>query len=138
MSKAQSLWSKADKFLSLSRKIIINLVTAVVLVVVTFSIIGGISSAFSKEEGVSAQDKILWFKPVGVVVDKSSNSSPTLDSLIIGSVDVQQHELDDLIDVLSNAANDDDLAAVYVNVSELGMYYASAFEIANAVKKNQR
>ena len=134
MSKAQSLWSKADKFLSLSRKIIINLVTAVVLVVVTFSIIGGISSAFSKEEGVSAQDKILWFKPVGVVVDKSSNSSPTLDSLIIGSIDVQQHELDDLIDVLSNAANDDDLAAVYVNVSELGMYYASAFEIANAVK----
>ena len=135
MSKAQSLWSKADKFLSLSRKIIINLVTAVVLVVVTFSIIGVISSAFSKEEGVSAQDKILWFKPVGVVVDKSSNSSPTLDSLIIGSVDVQQHELDDLIDVLSNAANDDDLVAVYVNVSELGMYYASAFEIANAVKK---
>ena len=135
MSKAQSLWSKADKFLSLSRKIIINLVTVIVLVVVTFSIIGGISSAFSKEEGVSAQDKILWFKPVGVVVDKSSNSSPTLDSLIIGSVDVQQHELDDLIDVLSNAANDDDLAAVYVNVSELGMYYASAFEIANAVKK---
>ena len=135
MSKAQSLWSKADKFLSLSRKIIINLVTAVVLVVVTFSIIGVISSAFSKEEGVSAQDKILWFKPVGVVVDKSSNSSPTLDSLIIGSVDVQQHELDDLIDVLSNAANDDDLAAVYVNVSELAMYYASAFEIANAVKK---
>ena len=135
MSKAQSLWLKADKFLSLSRKIIINLVTAVVLVVVTFSIIGVISSAFSKEEGVSAQDKILWFKPVGVVVDKSSNSSPTLDSLIIGSIDVQQHELDDLIDVLSNAANDDDLAAVYVNVSELGMYYASAFEIANAVKK---
>ena len=135
MSKAQSLWSKADKFLSLSRKIIINSVTAVVLVVVTFSIIGGISSVFSKEEGVSAQDKILWFKPVGVVVDKSSNSSPTLDSLIIGSIDVQQHELDDLIDVLSNASNDDDLAAVYVNVSELGMYYASAFEIANAVKK---
>lgn len=134
MSKAQSLWSKADKFLSLSRKIIINLVTAVVLVVVTFSIIGGIGSIFSKEEAMSAQDKILWFKPVGVVVDKSSNSSPTLDSLLIGSVDVQQHELDDLIDVLSNAANDEDLAAVYVNVSELGMYYASAFEIANAVK----
>tara|TARA_Y100000996_G_scaffold389869_1_gene350613 strand:+ start:1337 stop:3175 length:1839 start_codon:yes stop_codon:yes gene_type:complete len=134
MSKVQSLWSKADKFLSLSRKIIINLVTAVVLVVVTFSIIGGISSAFSKEEGVSAQDKILWFKPVGVVVDKSSNSSPTLDSLIIGSIEVQQHELDDLINVLTNAANDDELAAVYVNVSELSMYYASAFEIANAVK----
>ena len=39
-----------------------------------------------------------------------------------------------MIEVLSNAAIDDELAAVYVNVSELGMYYASAFEIANAVK----
>ena len=32
------------------------------------------------------------------------------------------------------AANDETLAAVYVNVSELGMYISSAFELANAVK----
>ena len=135
MSKAQSLWSKADNFLSLSRKILVNLITAIVLIVLTFSIIGGISSIFTQEESISTKDKILWFKPIGVVVDKSSSSSTSLDSLILGSVDVQQHELDDLIEVLSNAAIDDELAAVYVNVSELGMYYASAFEIANAVKK---
>ncbi len=134
MSKAQSLWSKADNFLSLSRKILVNLITAIVLIVLTFSIIGGIGSIFTQEEGISTKDKILWFKPIGVVVDKSSSSSTSLDSLILGSVDVQQHELDDLIEVLSNAAIDDELAAVYVNVSELGMYYASAFEIANAVK----
>tara|TARA_B100001778_G_scaffold69221_1_gene54767 strand:+ start:167 stop:2005 length:1839 start_codon:yes stop_codon:yes gene_type:complete len=134
MSKAQSLWSKADNFLSLSRKILVNLITAIVLIVLTFSIIGGISSIFTQEESISTKDKILWFKPIGVVVDKSSSSSTSLDSLILGSVDVQQHELDDLIEVLSNAAIDDELAAVYVNVSELGMYYASAFEIANAVK----
>ena len=135
MSKAQSLWSKADSFLSLSRKILVNLITAIVLIVLTFSIIGGIGSIFTQEESISTKDKILWFKPIGVVVDKSSSSSTSLDSLILGSVDVQQHELDDLIEVLSNAAIDDELAAVYVNVSELGMYYASAFEIANAVKK---
>ena len=135
MSKAQSLWSKADNFLSLSRKILVNLITAIVLIVLTFSIIGGIGSIFTQEESISTKDKILWFKPIGVVVDKSSSSSTSLDSLILGSVDVQQHELDDLIEVLSNAAIDDELAAVYVNVSELGMYYASAFEIANAVKK---
>ena len=134
MSKAQSLWSKADNFLSLSRKILVNLITAIVLIVLTFSIIGGIGSIFTQEESISTKDKILWFKPVGVVVDKSTSSSTSLDSLILGSVDVQQHELDDLIEVLSNAAIDDELAAVYVNVSELGMYYASAFEIANAVK----
>ena len=134
MSKAQSLWSKADNFLSLSRKILVNLITAIVLIVLTFSIIGGIGSIFTQEESISTKDKILWFKPIGVVVDKSSSSSTSLDSLILGSVDVQQHELDDLIEVLSNAATDDELAAVYVNVTELGMYYASAFEIANAVK----
>ena len=39
-----------------------------------------------------------------------------------------------MIKVLNNAATDEKLAAVYLNVSELGMYYASAFDIANAVK----
>ena len=134
MSKVQSVWSKADKFLTLSRKIIINLATVVVLVVITFSLIGGIGSFFSEEESISTEDKILWFKPVGVVVDSSSSSSTSFDALLLGSTDVQQHELKDLIKVLENAADDESLAAIYINVSELGMYYASAFELANAVK----
>ena len=134
MSKVQSVWSKADKFLTLSRKIIINIATVVVLVVITFSLIGGIGSFFSEEESISTEDKILWFKPVGVVVDSSSSSSTSFDALLLGSTDVQQHELEDLIKVLKNAADDENLAAIYINVSELGMYYASAFELANAVK----
>ena len=134
MSKVQSVWSKADKFLTLSRKIIINIATVVVLVVITFSLIGGIGSFFSEEESISTEDKILWFKPVGVVVDSSSSSSTSFDALLLGSTDVQQHELEDLIKVLKNAADDESLAAIYINVSELGMYYASAFELANAVK----
>ena len=134
MSKVQSVWSKADKFLTLSRKIIINIATVVVLVVITFSLIGGIGSFFSQEESISTEDKILWFKPVGVVVDSSSSSSASFDALLLGSTDVQQHELEDLIKVLKNAADDESLAAIYINVSELGMYYASAFELANAVK----
>ena len=73
MSKVQSVWSTADKFLTLSRKIIVNLFTIVVLIVITFSLIGGIGSFFSEEESISTKDKILWFKPVGVVVDSSSN-----------------------------------------------------------------
>ena len=134
MSKVQSVWSKADKFLTLSRKIIINIATVVVLIVITFSLIGGIGSFFSEEESISTEDKILWFKPVGVVVDSSSSSSASFDALLLGSTDVQQHELEDLIKVLKNAADDESLAAIYINVSELGMYYASAFELANAVK----
>ena len=134
MSKVQSVWSKADKFLTLSRKIIINIATVVVLVVITFSLISGIGSFFSEEESISTKEKILWFKPVGVVVDSSSSSSASFDALLLGSTDVQQHELEDLIKVLKNAADDESLAAIYINVSELGMYYASAFELANAVK----
>ena len=54
--------------------------------------------------------------------------------MLLGSADIKQHELDDLLEVLNNAATDENLSAVYVNVTELAMYFASAFEIANAVK----
>ena len=134
MSKAKSIWSKADSFLSLTRKILVNSFTAIVLVVLTISILGFLGSFFEAEEEINTQDKILWFKPVGVVVDNSTSSATSLDSLILGATEIQQHELSDLIEVLDNAATDENLAAVYVNVSELGMYYASAFDIANAVK----
>ena len=134
MEKPQSLWSKADKFLSLTRKVLVNTFTAVVLIVITFSILGGIGSMFTQDEVIDTQDKILWFKPSGVVVDSVIDSTPSFDALVLGGTSVQQHELKDLLKVLNNAAEDESLAAVYVNVSELGMYYASAFEIANAVK----
>jgi len=134
MSTAKSIWSKADKFLTITRKIIVNAFTAIVLVVITFSILGGVGAMFTPEEKIDTNGKILWFKPVGVVVDSSTSSSTSLDSLILGSTDIKQHELNDLIEVLTKAASDDSLAAVYINVSELGMYYASAFDIANAVK----
>ncbi len=134
MSKTQSIWSKADNFLSLSRKIILNSLTVIFLIVVTFSILTGIGSAFSPEEKIDTKNKILWFKPIGVVVDKATSASSSIDSLILGSTNTQQHELNDLLDVLNNAAQDENLDAIYINVSELAMYYASAFEIANAVK----
>ena len=134
MSKPQSLWSKADRFLTLSRKIVLNTFTALLLIIITFSILGGIGSMFSSEEGIDKQDKILWFKPIGVVVDSEVIGTPSFDSLLLGGGDVEQHELEDLLSVLNNAAKDDSLSAVYINVSELGMVFSSAFEIANAVK----
>ena len=136
MSKIKSIWSQADKFLTLARKILVNTVTAIVLIVFTFAILGGVGSLFSPEEEIDTENKVLWFKPIGVVVDSSVNSSPSFsfDSLALGGGTVQQHELKDLLKVLDMAAEDESLAAVYVNVSELGMYTSSAFELANAVK----
>ena len=134
MSKAKSIWSRADTFLSLTRKILLNSFTVVILILLTISMFGILGSLFEAEEEIDVQDKILWFKPVGVVVDSSSTSSASLDSLLLGSTDIKQHELDDLIDALTKAATDESLEAVYINVSELGMYYASAFDLAKAVK----
>ena len=133
MSKAQSIWSKADNFLTLTRKIFLNSATVLVLIFITFSMIAAIGTIFSSEEKVDTENKVLWFKPVGVVVDANTTSAPTIED-ILGNISTQQHELDDLLKVLEKAATDDSLSAVYVNVSELGMFYASAFEIANAVK----
>jgi len=137
MSEKQSIWAKADSFLTTTRKIIVNSLTALILVVVTFMIFGGIGSMFNSPEKIDTKNKVLWFKPIGVVVDSEVQSSGNFDfnSIVLSGGDtVEQHELQDLLDVLNHAANDENLAAVYVNVSELGMYWSSAFKIADALR----
>ena len=137
MSDKQSIWSKADSFLTKTRKIIVNSLTALVLIIITFFIFGGVGSLFNSPEEVDAKDKVLWFKPIGVVVDSEVSRSGSFDIETIiagGGNQAEQHELQDLLDVLNHAATDDSLAAIYVNVSELGMYWSSAFKIAEAVK----
>ena len=137
MSEKQSIWSKADSFLTTTRKIIVNSLTALILVVVTFSLLGGIGSMFNSPEKIDTKNKVLWFKPIGVVVDSEVQSSGNFDFnniVLSGGNTFEQHELQDLLDVLNHAAIDENLAAVYVNVSELGMYWSSAFKIAEALR----
>ena len=137
MTDKQSIWSKADSFLTKTRKIIVNSLTALVLIFITFAILGGLGSLFDSPEEIDTKDKVLWFKPIGVVVDSEVSGSGSFDIETIiasGGDQVEQHELQDLLDVLNHAATDDSLAAIYVNVSELGMYWSSAFKIAEAVK----
>ena len=136
MTEKKSIWAIADGFLTKTRKIIVNSVTALVLIVITFSILGGVGSMFGSQDEIDTKDKILWFKPIGVVVDSEVNIGGNFDlNTILNEANaVDQHELQDLLDVLNNAATDENLAAVYVNVSELGMYWASAFKLAEAVK----
>jgi len=137
MSDKKSIWSTADNFLTKTRTIIVNSVTALILIVITFSILGGVGSMFTSSDEIDTEDKVLWFKPIGVVVDSKVPGSGSFDieSIIASGGDqIEQHELQDLLDVLNHAATDESLAAVYVNVSELGMYWSSAFKIAEAIK----
>ena len=136
MSKSNSIWKQADSFLAMTRKILVNGVTAIVLIATTFTFLGGIFASFGDSEEVSAENKVLWFKPIGVVVDSEvyGSNNISIEDLLNGGSEAKQYELQDLLDVLGAAATDDDLSAVYINVSELGMYWASAFKIAEAVK----
>ena len=138
MKKTDSIWTKTDKFLSGMRRITLNVFTVAFLIFTTVGILatftGTLVNLGSGDEDINTDGKVLWFKPTGVVVDTAVIGSPTLDTLLLGDPSVEQHELQDLLKVLENAAQDDSLAAIYVNVSELGMYYSTAFEIANAVK----
>ena len=136
MSKSNSIWKQADSFLAMTRKILVNGVTAIVLIALTFSFLGGIFTSFGESEKVTVENKVLWFKPIGVVVDTEvvSSNNVSIEGLLNGGSSAEQYELQDLLDVLNAAATDDGLSAVYVNVSELGMYWASAFKIAEAVK----
>ena len=136
MSKSNSIWKQADSFLAMTRKILVNGVTAIVLIAITFTFLGGIFASFGDSEEVSAENKVLWFKPIGVVVDAEvyGSNNISIEDLLNGGSEAKQYELQDLLDVLGAAATDDDLSAVYINVSELGMYWASAFKIAEAVK----
>ena len=137
MSNKKSIWGTADTFLTKTRKIIVNSVTALVLILITFSIFGVVGSMLTSQDAIDTENKVLWFKPIGVVVDSEVSGSGNFDieSIISGGANqIEQHELQDLLDVLNHAATDESLAAVYVNVSELGMYWSSAFKIAEAVK----
>ena len=63
MSEKQSIWSKADSFLTTTRKIIVNSLTALILVIITFALFAGIGSMFSDSEEIDTKNKVLWFKP---------------------------------------------------------------------------
>jgi protease-4 len=134
MSKTKTFWGTVDSFLTKIRKIFLNITTVIVFLFITLGILGIFGTMFEDEQTVDKKDKVLWFKPIGVVVDNSTAEVASFESILNDS-SVEQHQLEDLLKVLNAAANDEDLSAVYINVSELGMYSSSAFKLAEAVKK---
>jgi protease-4 len=134
MSKTKTFWGTVDSFLTKIRKIFLNIITVIVFLFITIGIVGSFGSLFEEEQTVDKEGKVLWFEPTGVVVDTSTAEAASFESILNDS-SVEQHQLEDLLKVLNAAANDEDLSAVYINVSELGMYYSSAFKLAEAVRK---
>ena len=88
MSKVQSIWSKADRFLSLSRKIFINSLTAIFLIVITFAILGGIGSSLIPEEKIDTKNVPCTTRAIEVInvfrKDEKKNSDCTEELLELG------------------------------------------------------
>ena len=134
MIEKKSFLTTVDVFLTKSRKVLVNIVTAFFLLLITIFIISFFYSIFAKEEKINTIDKILYFEPSGVVVDTAiSGTDPIM--LLTNNIDVDQHEESKLLEILNSAASDENLKAVYIDVSGLSMYWSSAFAIAKAVKQ---
>ena len=72
MAKTKTFWGTVDSFLTKIRKIFLNIITVIVFLFITIGILGSFGAMFEDEQTIDKEDKVLWFKPTGVVVDTST------------------------------------------------------------------
>ena len=127
MEKTKSLIAIADDFLKLFRKIFLNVLTILFLILIT---IGSGSFLFSllKSDKVETKGQILYLEPKGLIVDKAI----TFEFDFLGS-STNQIELENFLKIINNAGTDDNLKAIYLDVDGLSAYYTSALKIASAL-----
>ena len=127
MEKTKSLIAIADVFLKLFRKIFLNVLTILFLILIT---IGSGSFLFSllKSDKVETKGQILYLEPKGLIVDKAI----TFEFDFLGS-STNQIELENFLKIINNAGTDDNLKAIYLDVDGLSAYYTSALKIASAL-----
>ena len=133
MKKAKSIISHVDNFLREFRKVFVNTLTVLFLLLITFgSFFGLVGSLFSDNE-VETENQILYLELNGVVVDKAiTRNNPFEEFEIFGSSN-NQIELENILKVIDNAGKDDNLKAIYLDVDDLRAYYTSALKIADAL-----
>ena len=127
MEKTKSLIAIADDFLKLFRRIFLNVLTILFLILIT---IGSGSFLFSllKSDKVETKGQILYLEPKGLIVDKAI----TFEFDFLGS-STNQIELENFLKIINNAGTDDNLKAIYLDVDGLSAYYTSALKIASAL-----
>ena len=103
MGKTRTFWGTVDSFLTKIRKIFLNIITVIIFLFITVGILGSFGAMFEDEQTIDKEDKVLWFKPTGVVVDTSTAEGASFESILNDS-SVEQHQLEDLLKVLNAAA----------------------------------
>ena len=108
----------------------LNLGTAFVLIIITFAIIGGLSSSGSD---VTEKDgRVLFINPVGTVVDQEVFNSDFLFNFETNS-STDQIQTRDLIALIRAAAADEEIPAVFIDFSSTG--YAGPTTAINIAKE---
>ena len=132
MKKVKSIISFIDSLLSKFRKIFVNGLTVLFVMILTIGIFSSFGALFESDD-IDTEDMILYLEPNGVIVDKAIiRNDPFKEFEIFGS-STNQIELEDLLKVIRNAGDDDNLKAIYLDVDGIRAYYTSALKIADAL-----
>ncbi|MDA9131120.1 signal peptide peptidase SppA [Gammaproteobacteria bacterium] len=131
MNALKSIFSWLGRFLEKARTVMLNLGTAFVLIIITFAIIGGLSS--SGPDVTEKDGRVLFIDPTGTVVDQEVFNSDFPFNLQSNSTD--QIQTRDLIALIRAAAEDEEIPAVFIDFSSTGFAGpTTAINIAKELK----
>jgi protease-4 len=133
MGKIKNVISFIDNLLGKLRKLFVNTLTVLFLMLITFGFLYSLGGSLFQSDKVETEDKILYLEPKGVIVDKAILTSDPFEEFEIFESSINQIELDGFLKLIKNAGTDDDLKAIYLDVDGLGAYYTSALKIADAL-----
>ncbi len=131
MNALKSFFSSLGRFLEKARTVMLNVVTAFVLIFLTIAIIGALTSG---PEVKDPSGRVLLINPEGTVVDQEVFRSDFLFNIGTGS-STDQIQTRDLIQLIRSAAKDEDIPAVFVDFSSTGFAGpTTAINIAKELK----
>ena len=133
MGKIKNVISFVDSLLGKLRKLFVNTLTVLFLMLITFGFLYSLGGSLFESDKVETEDKILYLEPKGVIVDKAILTSDPFEEFEIFESSINQIELEGFLKIIKNAGTDDDLKAIYLDVDGLGAYYTSALKIADAL-----
>ncbi|MDA9763495.1 signal peptide peptidase SppA [Gammaproteobacteria bacterium] len=132
MNALKSIFSWLGRFLEKARTVMLNLGTAFVLIIITFAIIGGLSS--SGPDVTEKDGRVLFIDPIGTVVDQEVFNSDFMFNFGTDS-STDQIQTRDLIALIRAAAEDEEIPAVFIDFSSTGFAGpTTAINIAKELK----
>jgi protease-4 len=132
MERIKSILSIIDNFLGKFRRVFLNILTLLFLVLLSSGFFYSLSSLFDSDE-VETADQVLYLEPKGIVVDKAIGIKEPLEGFEIVGSSTDQIELETFLKIIKNAGTDENLKAIYLDVDGLSAYYTSALKIADAL-----